>query len=175
MSKQVFISYSRHDGHAHAERLERELKAAGYRVWRDTRNINPNQDFTAEIEVGIEKSDLVAVCVTPDIRRENSFVRREIQFADVVKKPAFPCRVTDSPPPIPIINKEWLEFHKDWPTAFARLLKLVGDPNLQTPSGNYQAQPDDPFRDYLQKLYQQIVRYLDQAVIKLIDRNYSGG
>jgi len=62
MSKQVFISYSRQDGKLHAERLENELKTAGYHVWRDTRDINPNQDFTAEIEMGIEKSDLIAVC-----------------------------------------------------------------------------------------------------------------
>ena len=169
MSKQVFISYSRQDGKRHAERLENELKTAGYRVWRDTRDINPNQDFTAEIEMGIEKSDLIAVCVTPDIRRENSFVRREIQYADIVRKPTFPCRVMDVPPPISIINKEWLEFHKDWRTAFERLRQLVTDPRLQKRSEAFTATAADPFRDYLQKLYQQIVRYLDQTVIKLVD------
>ncbi|MEL6526244.1 MAG: TIR domain-containing protein, partial [Chloroflexota bacterium] len=169
MSQQVFISYSRRDGNIYAEKLEQELKSAGYKVWRDTRNINPNQDFTAEIEKGIEASDVIAVCVTPDIRRDNSFVRREIQYADVVQKPAFPCRVTNTIPPISIINKEWLNFYEDWSGAFSRLLTLVADPNLQQPTGEYQAPPDDPFRDYLQALYKQIVRYLDQAVIKLID------
>jgi len=75
----------------------------------------------------------------------------------------------DVPPPISIINKEWLEFHKDWRTAFERLRQLVTDPRLQKNSEPFTATTDDPFRDYLQKLYQQIVCYLSQTVIKLVD------
>ncbi len=169
MEYDVFISYSRKDGNEYAARLQTELEAAGFRVWRDTRNINPAQDFTAEIEMGIKNSRIVAVCVTPDLERPTSFVRREIQYADVVKRPAFPCRVTDAPPPLPIINREWLEFHKDWSTAFARLRQLARDPNLQQAPGTYKKPSEDPFRDYLQTLYQQIVDYLSRAVIRLID------
>jgi hypothetical protein len=41
----IFISYSRNDGNAYAERLERDLKAAGYSTWRDTRNIDTIENF----------------------------------------------------------------------------------------------------------------------------------
>lgn len=169
MSRRVFISYSRKDGNDYAEKLQTQLESAGFTVWRDTRNINPAQDFTAEIEIGIEQADIVAVCVTPDIKRANSFVRREIQYAAAVNKPTFPCRVVEIPPIISIINNEWLEFHRDWDASFQRLCQLVIDPNLNNPSGTYQQAPDEPFKDYLQALYRQIVRYLDQAVIRLID------
>lgn len=168
--RRVFISYSRRDGNDHAERLQRDLEAQGFYVWRDTRNINPNQDFTAEIETGIEKSDLVAVCVTPDIRRDNSFVRREIQYALAVGKPVFPCiKVDGVVPHVSVINNEWLEFNRDWADAFQRLCQLAADPNLQRKSATHAPPPDEPFRDYLHALYKQIVRYLDQAVIRLID------
>ena len=42
----VFISYSRNDGNPHAEKLENALKNQGFGIWRDTRNLQPTQDFT---------------------------------------------------------------------------------------------------------------------------------
>lgn len=47
----VFISYARKDGLQHAERLEAQLQSAGYTTWRDKRNLDRNQDFSAEIEI----------------------------------------------------------------------------------------------------------------------------
>lgn len=169
MSQRVFISYSRRDGNAHAEKLQHDLEKAGFDTWRDTRNINPAQDFTAEIEVGIENSDIVALCLTADTKRPDSFVRREIQYAFAVEKPVIPCRVEKIAPHISVINFEWLEFYQDWDTAFERLRDIARDPNLSEETGDYEKAPIDPFHDYLQDLYKSIVRYLDQSVIRLID------
>ncbi|MCB9451340.1 MAG: HEAT repeat domain-containing protein [Anaerolineaceae bacterium] len=169
MDYDVFISYSRKDGNEYAERLQKELEAAGYKVWRDIRNINPAQDFTAEIEMGIKNSGAIALCLTPDTQRDNSFVRREIQYALVENRPVFPCRIHPITPHISVINNEWLEFHSDWKRAFDRLCAIIHDPNLQAASGTYQKPLENPFRDYLQALYRQIVDYLSRAVIRLID------
>src|SRR5450432_2632692 len=68
----IFISYAWIDGHDYAEKLERDLQASGYSTWRDTRNIHPDQDFTAEIEKAIEPASHVVVCMTPDIKHDNS-------------------------------------------------------------------------------------------------------
>ena len=79
--KHVFISYSRRDGNTLPERLEKALRDRGFNIWRDIRDLDPAKDFTADIEQGIEAASHVVVCVTADSKREDSFVRREIQYA----------------------------------------------------------------------------------------------
>ena len=95
MSGHVFISYARTDGRDYAEKLEAELQAAGFTTWRDTRNLDPHQDFTAEIEEGISEASRVVVCLTPDSKRSDSFVRREIQYAMLCEKRIIPLRFAD--------------------------------------------------------------------------------
>ena len=46
----IFISYSRNDGNKHASTLESSLKGEKFNVWRDIRDLNAVQDFTADIE-----------------------------------------------------------------------------------------------------------------------------
>ncbi|MBZ0280216.1 MAG: HEAT repeat domain-containing protein [Anaerolineae bacterium] len=165
-AKQVFISYSRRDGNAQAERLERELRAKGFRVWRDVRDIDPVKDFTADIERGIQDSDFIIVCVTKDTQRPDSFVRREIYYASLWKKPILITRFEDVIPSISIVTNEWIDFFKGEDKAFSRLGTILeGDANefrQQTASG-------DPFQPYLEMFYKRVVGFLERAVIKLID------
>ncbi len=75
-SLSLFISYSRPDGCQPSEKLELALAEKGIQTRRDTRNIDPYRDLTAEIEKNIEASSHLLVCLTPDKRRPDSFVRR---------------------------------------------------------------------------------------------------
>jgi len=71
-SYDAFISYARTDGSQHAERRERELTAAGLASWRDKRDLDPDQDFTAALERAIEQSaraSCVASRRTPNATR----------------------------------------------------------------------------------------------------------
>jgi hypothetical protein len=68
----VFISYARIDGSEYAERLYRDLAARHITAWRDTRNMNPYEDFTGEIETAIRAASHVAVIVAPDVRCADS-------------------------------------------------------------------------------------------------------
>ncbi|WP_297324990.1 TIR domain-containing protein [Nitrosomonas sp.] len=77
----VFLSYARADGRCWAERIDADLQQAGIGTFRDTRNIDPDQDFTGKIEEGIRAASHVIVCLTKDVERGESFVRREIQYA----------------------------------------------------------------------------------------------
>lgn len=95
----IFISYARRDGLAYAERLERDLKATGVTTWRDKRNLDPDEDFTAELEVAIRQSKRVVCCITPDVERRDSFVRREIGYALAVNKPVVPLIFEGAIPP----------------------------------------------------------------------------
>jgi hypothetical protein len=82
----VFISYARKDTDLGAAPLDAALRSH-YIVWRDTRGIDPALDLTAEIEKAIKAASHVVVCVTPDVEREDSFVRREIAYTSALKKP----------------------------------------------------------------------------------------
>ena len=104
----IFISYARADGSTHAADLQSRLEARGYPCWRDTRDLNRTQDFTAEIEVAIKASTFVVVCITPDTARSESFVRREIQYALLCEKPVIVAQFDkDTLPPVHIITNTW--------------------------------------------------------------------
>jgi hypothetical protein len=99
----IFISYARADGSVHATTLQEKLEERGHTCWRDTRDLNRTQDFTAEIEIAIEDRNACGGCVTPDIKRPESFVRREIGYAQVCKKPITPLILdATAKPPITI-------------------------------------------------------------------------
>jgi hypothetical protein len=54
----VFLCYAREDAH-HADGLQRELEAWGIRVWRDTADLWPGQDWRARIRQAITDNALV--------------------------------------------------------------------------------------------------------------------
>jgi len=123
-ARNVFISYARQDGADEAEHLYHDLTAQGITAWRDVHNLNPYEDFSGEIEEAIIAATHVAVCVTPDIRRADSFVRREIAFALEENKPIIPLVFPGGRRPITIINHTYLDF-SDWNRGFTALLERL--------------------------------------------------
>ncbi|MBZ0284532.1 MAG: HEAT repeat domain-containing protein [Anaerolineae bacterium] len=169
-TKHIFISYAREDGAAFAQKLDDALRTKGFPTWRDTRGIDPAKDFTAEIEIAIKMAQCIVACITPETERDNSFVRREIQYALVVGKPVIVVKVdAKTPPPIHVINNTWVEFYKGWDVAFNQLNTILQKSSDDYHSAELSPKTADPFRPYLENLYERIVRFLDQAVIKLID------
>jgi hypothetical protein len=120
----VFISYARKDGSDEAEHLYNTLTARDIAAWRDTKNLNPYEDFGGEIEAGIDIATHVAVIVTPDVRRADSFVRREIAYALEEHKPIIPLVFPGGRRPITIINHTYIDF-SDWDRGFAVLLERL--------------------------------------------------
>src|SRR5690606_25066751 len=164
---QIFLSYSRNDGNEFVAEVQRELEARGYTTWRDVRNLHPDQDFTADIEAGIAESSHVVVCVTEDTKRNNSFVRREIQYALAINKPVISLLCTRAVVPhIHVINNECLKYFEDKAKALDRLTEILNDPRLQNEPGDQSA---DPFRPYLEAALQNIVTGLQQRIIRQID------
>jgi formylglycine-generating enzyme required for sulfatase activity len=125
----VFISYARKDGSAESLRLYQDLKARGVDAWRDNR-IDPTVDFTGEIETAIDEATHVAVIVTPDLKRADSFVRLEISYALTQKKPIIPLVFPGGHRPIIIINHTYIPF-EDWDAGFALLLKRLENANVE--------------------------------------------
>jgi formylglycine-generating enzyme required for sulfatase activity len=124
----IFISYARRDGSDEAEQLFQALNAENITAWRDTRSLNPYEGFDAEIEKAIETATHVCVCVTPDIRREDSFVRREIAFAIEMNKPIIPLVFPGGFRPITIINHTYIDF-ANWDAGMLALFNRLRNPN----------------------------------------------
>ena len=163
----VFISYARQDGAAQAERLEHDLSSAGFRTWRDKRDLDPDQDFTAVLEDAIERSRRIVCCITPDVRRSTSFVRREIGYALAKRRPVIPLVFAGSLPPISIINNTQEDFtHVSWDQAIAALLARLRRAGEQT--DRVATATSDPCSEYLHALYEDIVDYLRQTVFSEI-------
>jgi len=173
MTGHVFISYARTDGKSYAERLDNDLQAAGFSTWRDTRNINEYQDFSAEIEVAIRDASHLAVCVTPSLdANPSSFVRREVIYADSIGKPIIPLVFPESVVPTLVNHLTWIPFYSGKRTAQtlnyeAGFGVLLGRLNETSESSAARATVD-PYHDYLKALYERIIYYLNQTVFSLI-------
>lgn len=61
---QVFLSYAREDRLC-AERLARVIESAGHQVWWD-RRLDGGEEFSAEIEVALDRADVVLVAWSKD-------------------------------------------------------------------------------------------------------------
>ena len=164
----VFISHARKDYEPFVAQLDGDLRAAGLTTWIDRRGIDPAQDFTAEIERAIKASRFVVACISPDVvERDNSFVRREIQYALLSKRPVLVARLYDVLPPIHIVDNTFFEYFRNWDTAHAALLDALGHDPAAYPTP---APPQhDPFRPYLEELYNNLLMFLEQRVIRPIE------
>jgi hypothetical protein len=78
----VFISYVRENS-AEVDRLHRELEAAGLRVWRDTVDLWPGQNWRTKIRRAIVDDALVflACFSTKSVARQKSYQNEEITLA----------------------------------------------------------------------------------------------
>ena len=61
----LFLSYGRRDASALADRLEKDLKANGYAVWRDTSEIKPGTGWQSEITDGLRSAQICVALMTP--------------------------------------------------------------------------------------------------------------
>jgi TIR domain len=78
----AFMSYVRENS-AEADRLQEVLEAAGVRVWRDTANLWPGQDWREMVRHAIVKDSLVflACFSTKGVSRETSYQNEELLLA----------------------------------------------------------------------------------------------
>ncbi|MDQ3151917.1 MAG: TIR domain-containing protein [Actinomycetota bacterium] len=157
----VFISYARKDGIDNVRWLEREIRRAGFATWHDTSDIDISSDFTAEIELAIRGCRAMVLCVSPDVVRLDSFVRREIAFARLVNRPIVVARFADVTPPISVVTNTFVDFHVSRVDALARLLRFLREDD----DGDHSSTGVSPERDYLESLYREIIDILDEAVL----------
>lgn len=174
----LFISYARRDA-CWAERLDTDLQRAGYHTWRDKRDIDPNQDFTGEIEAGIRAASHVVVCLTPDVQRQDSFVRREIQYAlgeDRRRREQDPARRLPLVPVVfpggelPVHISTWtalfLQDKSDYDRLFSEVLGRLRNPDVPDDRPVYTDRPETV--RYLRELHEWCSQRLAETVMHLL-------
>jgi len=90
----VFVSYSRRNKNF-AERLARDLSDAGLDVWIDFRQIHGGEMWENEIYRGLQRSEMLVLCLTPDAVA-SEWVQREVNTAREQKKFIMPIMVIDA-------------------------------------------------------------------------------
>ena len=118
----AFLSHANLDGAPHAARLDQALRQKGVKTWLYGRDLDESLDFTAKLEQEITSAGVFIACITSDVLREDSYVRREIAYAQLLRKRIAVARFEDIVPPISVVTNTFFEFHADWDAAFARLL-----------------------------------------------------
>lgn len=168
-TKEIFISYTWRDGIPYVERLEKDLTAAGYKTWRDKRNLDEYQDFSAEIEMAIRKADYVVTCITPAVENSpKSFVRREINYAEAKDKPIIPL-IFPNATPITLINHlTYISFSENGELAYERGFQQLVERLEKEPKPESRSHLNNPYRGYLIRFYDFIVDVLQHTVFSLI-------
>lgn len=128
--QRVFISYSRRNK-TFAERLARDLSDAGLDVWIDFREIHAGEMWEQEIYRGIERSEIVIACLSPDAVT-SEWVQREINLAREQEKFIIPLMVLDSyaglqkePSLDWLLQVQFIQFEGRYEEAFPELLRAL--------------------------------------------------
>lgn len=126
----VFISYSRRNK-VFAERLARDLGDAGMEVWIDFRQIHGGEQWKDEIFRGIERSEMVVVCLSPDAVK-SEWVQREILTARQQEKFIIPVMAVDARRELQaneslswLQNLHFINFEGRYEEAFPELLRAI--------------------------------------------------
>ncbi len=158
-SLSLFISYARKDGTDACERLHSQLEIQGFNVWRDKRDLNPHTGFDAEIEVAIERATHLIAILTPDVKREDSFVRLEIAYALKQGKRVIPLLFPGGHQPITIQNHTFIDF-KDWNHGYSELLQRFSQSTDVKTEASLISPLEDPETDYHETLESVLVKII---------------
>ena len=121
----VFISYARADGTIAAGVMEERLRVAGFAVWRDVRALNPSADFSVEIETAISAARAVVLCITPSLDRQDSFVRREILYAQAKQRRIIPIRLAQATIPVLVAHLTFIEASIDSQASITTMIEAI--------------------------------------------------
>ncbi|MEX2213222.1 MAG: TIR domain-containing protein [Phycisphaeraceae bacterium] len=145
----LFLSYGRADAAALAERLERDLIARGYEVWKDRVKILPGDDWREKIKDGILSTQVVIALLSPHAVRvstdpgspdhRDSICLDELSFAQFARKRIVPVMAQPCEPPFCIFRLDyvdlaaWEKFPQQYEQGLARIQMsidsaLAGDP-----------------------------------------------
>lgn len=120
---QCFISYS-HEDKGFAEKLERELKAHGFTLWRDESRIEPGSEWTDDIEEALNVCSTVIVVLSP-AALDSPWVKNEILFATKLRKKIITVIIEKCRMPVWLISTHALYFTDNNDSAWNKLASAI--------------------------------------------------
>jgi hypothetical protein len=124
----VFISYRGADGQQ-AERLAKEIQAAGHDVWLDLWKINIGDSIVQRIDEGLAGTTFVVVCyssagvMSPWMSREWMSALSQQLSGKGVK--LLPARLTGGEPPAILSDVRYADLVKNWDEGVKELLRVI--------------------------------------------------
>jgi hypothetical protein len=134
---QVFLSYGRRDASTFVDRLEADLTAASYRVWRDRSDLHAAHAWDSQLQAAIKRSSLMVAVLTPHAVRataeEESVCLDELAVArfQAPSTPIVPLMLIACEPPFVIYRLQWVDFvgtdadEARYQSALSQLLKAM--------------------------------------------------
>lgn len=126
-----FISYAKADTRTLASLLYKELNNLdGVSAWMDT-SLRPAKSWAKQIEREIFKADYLIVLISEDVNRDpegdkgRSFVLKEIDFAQQIRKPIIPILTQDTYLPVQIVGDQYINFASNPNMGMQQLLNEV--------------------------------------------------
>jgi TIR domain-containing protein/AAA domain-containing protein len=129
MNGRYFVSYSRVEAEAFAQRLRDELVAGppSYGVWLDVRDIQPGADWDIQIRDALQACRGVLFVMTADSVQDHSACRDEWGWALKYKRPVIPLRVdAGAELPFRLSSRQYLDFADGFDAGLARLRRYLG-------------------------------------------------
>ncbi len=128
--RRVFVSYSRRNKNF-AERLARDLSDAGLDVWVDWRQIQAGELWQNEIYRGIERSEMLIFCLSPDAVT-SEWCQREINTARQQGKIIIPVMAVSAMTQLQqtesmrwLLDVHFINFENRYEEAFPELLNAL--------------------------------------------------
>lgn len=135
----LFLSYGRRDAAELANRLNVDLEALGYEVWRDTREIRAGKEWEEQISDGLRSTQVVIALLSPHaVRRasdpnspdnSDSVCLDELTFArfSAPPTPIVPVMAVPCEPPFAVFRldyvsmTQWMHSEDEYQRGFQRL------------------------------------------------------
>lgn len=121
----VFISYAREDN-AFVKRLVRDLQAHHVPVWQDQQRIGGGESWPAALAKAIQSSTHMVLVMSEAANADESFVNKEVIFAQDHKVTIIPIRIEDCATSLLVANLNYIDFHTlGYDTGLQQLLAAL--------------------------------------------------
>ena len=158
------------------------MTALGLDSFFDTRDLDPSTDFTSQLERSVRSASRMLVCVTPDVARDDSFVKREIGYALGVDQrrrretperrlPITPIVFSGGVLPISIANLTMLELSNR--PSVEELTALLREHFAQKEEPTLAERKPNALEQYLHDFLGKIVDQLEASVDEVIEPTVS--
>lgn len=93
LGNDIFISYSRSDGRAYAEKLYAQLRAMDYSCFIDYEKLYAGNQLNKALKRALLRSKVLLVVGTPGVRRPGSWVPKEVATFAETERPVIPINI----------------------------------------------------------------------------------